>query len=216
MCLFPCPAPHLQIEIYDTGHKGEHILSCKGESKHKMHTSCPWYQQQVKFRFWKISNKWRFTSQFQWNCMEVGIFHMHLFALPYFQIHARGSDHLHLKYTLPNLHSDSFLCAHNINKSTDNWANKVHGKGTSCVLGLVLLHQLIRITESENMKSLELEKTPVITKSNLVILTMPTNDAGWLLRWGFFSFGAGDPLAKTWKQPEFPCNKAAVRKAQSN
>jgi len=51
----------------------------------------------------------------------------------------------------------------------------------SCVLE-VLLHQRIRITESENMKSLGLEKTPKITKSNLVILTMPTNYAGWLFR----------------------------------
>lgn len=34
--------------------------------------------------------------------------------------------------------------------------------------------------------------------------------------WPVVYLGAGDPLAKTWKQPEFPCNKAAVRKAQSN
>lgn len=43
------------------------------------------------------------------------------------------------------------------------------------------------------------------------------DNPGCLLLWLFFpSIGAGDPLARTWKQPEFPCNKAAVRKAQSN
>lgn len=140
---------------------------------------------------------------------------IHLLCL-IFRLMLEGSDHLHLQYTLPNLHSDSFLCAHNINKSADNCANNVHRKGKSCVLVLVLLHHWIRITESEDVESIGLEKTPKITESSLVILTMPTNDASWLLRWGFFSFGAGDPLAKTWKQPEFPCNKAAVRKAQSN
>lgn len=33
MFLLQCPAPHLQMEIYDIRHKGENILSCKEENK---------------------------------------------------------------------------------------------------------------------------------------------------------------------------------------
>lgn len=115
------------------------------------------------------------------------ILSIYLICLFPMSLHSKGLDCLHLKCTLPNLHGDSFHCAHNINKTTNYRANKLHGRGKSCVLRI---HQGIK-----------------------------TIRAGYCCDFFFFlffSFGAGDPLAKTWKQPEFPCNKAAVRKAQSN
>lgn len=51
MYLFPCLAPHLHIEIFDTEHKGEHTLFANKKTNQKKNTSYPWYQNQAKIDF---------------------------------------------------------------------------------------------------------------------------------------------------------------------
>lgn len=41
MYLFPCLAPHLHIEIFDTEHKGEHTLFANKKTNQKKNTSYP-------------------------------------------------------------------------------------------------------------------------------------------------------------------------------
>lgn len=41
MYLFPCLAPHLHIEIFDTEHKGEHALFANKKTNQKKNTFYP-------------------------------------------------------------------------------------------------------------------------------------------------------------------------------
>lgn len=96
MFLLQCPAPHLQMEIYDIRHKGENILSCKEENKQKCTPLTPGTNSKLKSDFGKpVINgdshlsfnglAWRWVYS-----ICIYLIPTHSFDLPYFQIHARG------------------------------------------------------------------------------------------------------------------------------
>lgn len=135
MYLFPHPAPDLQIEILDAEHKSEHILFANRQKEHNFYL---WHQNQDLF--WRSWNRSRLAPQFQWSCTEWGIFHImrscafyFFFCLFFFLslITLKCLYRLHLRRTFPNLHNNSFLCAHNNNKPTNSRANKPHWRGKS-------------------------------------------------------------------------------------
>lgn len=113
MYLFLRPAPDLQIEVLDAKHKGEHFLFVNKQKEHNFYLS---QQNQVILEMLKqIKIGTSVPVELHGvGCMPYNevlcIFYFALFFLAVIRL--KGLYHLHLRHTLPNLHNDSFLCAH--------------------------------------------------------------------------------------------------------
>lgn len=121
--------PLLICRLKHAKHEGEYILFADKQKKHNFYL---WWQNQVILEILKqikigTSDG---VGYIPYN-MILCIFYFSPFFLALITL--KGPFHLHLRCTLPNLHNDSFLCAHWItNPPTPEQANHAGGASSVC------------------------------------------------------------------------------------